>query len=358
MIRAIDSIRDDHLTQVAASVPFISIVMPVRNEEACLGKLLGQLFEQNYPQERYEVLVIDGGSTDGTRGIVQELLPTRKNLRLLDNPRRLSSAARNIGVQAAQGELIVVVDGHCELPNNDYLRNLAAAFERSGADCLGRPQPLRVASPSYLERAIGLARASKLGHHPASYIYGSNEQRVPAHSVAVAYRRRVFEQVGLFDERFDACEDVELNHRVDQSGMCCLLVPELAVSYRPRGSLRALLRQLVRYGRGRMRLLRKHPDTLSFPGLMPAFALVGAAIGWVGSFVWSWWAVAYLAAIVAYILLVASTSLFIACRVGHMRLFPTLCVVFVTIHFGAALGMIQEECHRMFYAPQQAERSE
>jgi succinoglycan biosynthesis protein ExoA len=86
----------------------------------------------------------------------------------------------------------------------------------------------------------------ELGHHPASFIYSDAERFVPAKSVAVAYRRAVFDQVGLFDESFDACEDVELNHRIDRLGLRCFFTPQIAVRYRPRASLSGLFGQMSR----------------------------------------------------------------------------------------------------------------
>ena len=74
--------------------------------------------------------------------------------------------------------------------------SMAAAFERSGAACVGRPQPLDVTGAGPLQRAIAAARASRLGHHPASFIYAASEGFVPPQSVAVAYRRTVFDRLG------------------------------------------------------------------------------------------------------------------------------------------------------------------
>ena len=88
---------------------------------------------------------------------------------------------------------------------------------------------------------------------------------MPPHSVAIAYRRGVFEKVGLFDERFDACEDVEFNHRVARAGLRCWFTPRVGVHYYPRSSLSGLFRQMVRYGRGRVRLLAQASGHL-FPG--------------------------------------------------------------------------------------------
>src|SRR5207237_10539705 len=116
-----------------------------------------------------------------------------------------------------------------------------------------------------LQRAAAPAVSPWLGHNPSSHIYSSREGFVRPQSVAVAYRRAVFSAVGLFDEAFDACEDVEFNHRVEKAGFSCFFAPQSRVFYHPRASLRGLFRQMVRYGRGRVRLLRKHRETMTLP---------------------------------------------------------------------------------------------
>ena len=349
-----------HRTYTSAS-PFISVVVPIRNEQAFIEGTLRALLHQDYPPGRYEVIVVDGRSTDQTLDIVRKMATIDSRIRIFDNPLHWSSAARNIGVREARGELIVIVDGHCDV-ELDYLSKMAAAFERTGADCLGRPQPLNIDSPTPTQEAIALARGSWLGHHPASYTFSSEELPVPAHSVAVAYRRNVFDKVGYFDESMDACEDVELNHRVDRAELTCYLIPELEVAYHPRRSLRDLFRQMNRYGRGRVRLLRKHPQTFSTLGFVPLwfllFCLVGAVslpltpflthdaesartAGFAATLV-SWWPLAYAAVLTLYLITTLGTSLHLAARSGKWKLLLRTMFVFPAVHFGAAWGMLQE----------------
>src|SRR5437016_4318383 len=122
--------------------PFVTVIVPVRNEEQHLAATLQPLLLQEYPSDRYEILVVDGQSEDNTIGVVRRWLGEFPQLKLHDNPRRVSSAARNIGMQRGRGEYVVIVDGHCELRSRTYIADLVAAFERTKADCLGRPQPL------------------------------------------------------------------------------------------------------------------------------------------------------------------------------------------------------------------------
>jgi succinoglycan biosynthesis protein ExoA len=321
--------------------PFISVIVPVRNEASHIEKTLHQILHQHYDSRRFEVIVIDGQSTDGTWAIVSNLQKAHDNLLVLTNPRRWSSAGRNVGVRAARGDIVVIIDGHCDLDNEDYLMHLAHAFERSGADCVGRPQPLDVPGANLLQRAIALARSSRLGHHPDSFIYSDVERYVPPQSVAVAYRREVFDRVGLFDESFDACEDVEFNHRVARAGLRCFFTPRVQVRYFPRENWSGLLRQMIRYGRGRMRLLLKHRDTASLGCMVPAFLVGGMALGPI-ALLSPWLLVAYTIGLAMYSLVVIGFSLSLTWRAKDLRLFPWLTLVFLTVHVGAGLGLLQE----------------
>lgn len=324
------------------TAPFISVLVPVRNEEAFIKDTLTQMLNQDYDPERYEVIVADGQSTDATCEIVREFQLDHPNLFLHGNPRCWSSAGRNVAVRAARGDLLVVIDGHCDLGNPHYLTDLAAAFAASGADCIGRPQPLDVLHATPLQQAIAAARSSRLGHHPDSFIYSSAERFVPPESVAIAYRRDVFETVGLFDETFDACEDVEFNHRVARAGLRCYFTPKVRVHYYPRASLRGLFRQMVRYGRGRVRLLRKHPDTFSVPCLLPAAFLIGLIVGAGAALFSPWLAAAYGAVLTVYVVAVLLGSVAAAFQARSVRILPWLPLVFATIHVGAGAGFLRE----------------
>jgi succinoglycan biosynthesis protein ExoA len=322
--------------------PFVTVIVPVRNEEAFLADTLLALLRQDYPADRFEVIVADGQSDDGTVAAVRRLQTHYDNLVLIYNPRRLASSARNLGVRHARGEYVVVVDGHCEIRTPHYLRQLVETFERWGVDCIGRPQPLDVTGATPLQRAIALARSSRLGHNPGSFIYADEGGFVRPHSVGVAYRRSVFERVGDFDERFDACEDVEFNHRVHAAGGRCYFDPRLAVHYHPRGSLAGLARQMARYGRGRARLLLKHPATFSVMPLIPALFLGELAASFGLGLVAPPFAALFCLTALLYSAAVVTASLGLALR-SRAAWGPFLLpAVFLTIHVGAGGGVLSE----------------
>lgn len=257
--------------------PALSVIVPVRNEETYIASTLSQLLDQSLAGDEYEILVVDGESTDATRRIVSHMVEQSRNvrIRLLGNPRRLSSAARNYGVRMAQGEYCLVIDGHVHIPGRDLLKNSLELARRHEARCLGRPQPLNAPGISAFQRSVALARASRLAHSQESFVYTGEERWVSPISVGVMYRRDVFRDVGLFDENFDAAEDLEFNYRVERAGIQCLLSPRLTVFYFPRSSFSTLFRQMVRYGLGRALFVRKHPERFTGETVIPAAFVMG-----------------------------------------------------------------------------------
>ena len=328
--------------QEVRTFAFVSVVVPVRNEENNIQATLEMLLDQDYPRDAYEILVVDGESDDRTRAIVSRIARANNMVRLIDNPRRWSSSGRNIGVRRSRGDIVLVIDGHCELNSRQHLRHLVEAFERSGADVVGRPQPLKVADASLFQEAIGAARASMLGHHPDSFIYTNEDRFVPAISVGAAYRREVFDRIGYFDESFDACEDVDFNYRADQAGLTCFLSSRSTVRYEPRKTLCGLFHQLARYGRGRIRLWRKHPSTVSLKTLAPALFVAGLLVGAMAATIDQRWLLPYLLCLAVYASIVVFESIRISAHLRRWRLAFWLPLVFATIHISAGVGILQE----------------
>ena len=320
----------------------ISVVIPVRNEESHIAAVLDALLTQDYPADRLEVFVVDGRSTDNTREVVERYTQRYKNIRLFSNPQFLSSAARNIGIRESHGDIILIVDGHCLIDNQAMLANVDHAMQKPGVFALGRPQPLFLENANLTQLAIAMARHSPIGHHPDSFIYSDQPQIVPAISTAVAYRREVFDQIGLFDERFDACEDCELNYRFDQAGMNCYFTPDIAVRYKPRSSIFGLYKQMFRYGRGRMRLAKKHPPSFSWKMFLPALLIFGILIGGIGACFSQTNAFAWFSVLAIYVLILGLESI----RLSVVNRFPLglilFPIIFLTIHFASGFGEITE----------------
>lgn len=321
-------------------MPRLSVVVPVRNESAHLAQTLAGLFAQDLPAEDYEILVVDGASEDHTIDIVREFQQQHPNLFVLHNPQRLASAARNIGVRHAHGDYILIVDGHCVIRDPQHFSKVLEAFHESGADCLGRPQPLRSPEPTAKQRAVAAARMSWLGHNPHSAIFSDAARFVPADNVAVAYRRGVFERVGGFDESFDACEDVDFNTRIRRAGLTCYFTPAIVVEYQPRASLRGLAYQMARYGRGRARLAWKFPTSITLPSLVPPLWMLWLLAGAVAACLNQTFALLYVGSVCGYLAVVLLESLRVG-RAAHVVSWQ-IPLVFMAIHAGYGWGYWKE----------------
>jgi succinoglycan biosynthesis protein ExoA len=322
--------------------PFVSIVIPVRNEARALPSLLESLILQDYPRAAFEIIVADGQSTDQTRTVIRDFAARAEvPVILVENPGIRSSAGRNAGVAASRGEFVIFIDGHCHIPSRSLLRDSVTLFQAMRADCLCRPQPLLAPADSWLGSVIAAVRASTLGHGRDSLIYDmTTADYVDPASSGASYRRTVFNAIGGFDERFDACEDVEFNTRVRKAGMVAYTDPRLAVHYQPRSTLHSLLRQMIRYGRGRVRLMRKHPDTIAFSQLAPAIfvAWTLAAIVTCLLPVPLWLRLVLFAPLEFYVVLLA-TSAFTLARKHSRQFFLPAIAVYSIIHFGLGAGL-------------------
>jgi succinoglycan biosynthesis protein ExoA len=244
--------------RIAADAVFVSVVLPVYNEERYIEACLRSVLAQDYPSDRYEVIVADGGSTDRTREIVEGIAARDPRVRLIDNPGRLQAAGLNRAITASRGDVIARQDGHAEW-GADHLRRSVALLLSSGADNVGgRQDAIGDGDPG---RAIALAMSSPFGVGGARFRYSSHEEEMPTVFLGT-FRRSAFERVGLFDEAYPPHEDYELNERIRSTGGRILFSPDIRTRYHVRSGLRALARQYYRYGRGKVRVARASPGVI------------------------------------------------------------------------------------------------
>ena len=320
--------------------PFLTVAMPVRNEERFIGDTLRQLLKQDYPADRYEVIVADGESTDKTVEIVKNISREYPQVKLMSNPGRLPSSGRNVGFRNGKGKYFLVIDGHCLIPDTNLFKNVVELFRRADVDCLGRPQPFITPEDPTWQRAIALARASNLGHSGESYIHSTKEGYVSPVSMGCAYSRKIFETIGYVDEDFDAAEDVEFNYRVEKAGFKTFFSPKIAVIYFPREDLKGLWKQLNRYGYGRAKFTFKHPETFNVEILLPVIFVLGLLFGPFSLLIHHYIFALYVLSVFGYLLLLAFFSVRIRSS-EPISFVIKLFVVFLTIHFGIGIGLLR-----------------
>ncbi len=256
-----------------AQLPMVTIAMPAYNEEHYIEACIASVQRQDYPKDRIEILVADGRSTDRTREILERMAVDDPRIHVVDNPERLQAAGLNRMVREAHGDIVVRMDVHCEYAPT-YVRRCVEALDRTGADNVGGAQ--RARAKSFFQRALCAALESPLGVGGARYRSADQEGFVDTVFLG-AFRRRVFETVGLYDPNAITNEDAELNQRLISSGGKVFLSKDVEVYYYPRDSFEKLAKQYYKYGRGRARTLLKLGRFLGVRPMIPFFMVVGGA---------------------------------------------------------------------------------
>lgn len=315
--------------------PFVSVVIPMRNEARHIGRCLDAVLAQTYPADRMEVVVVDGDSTDGSGEQVRTVATRDGRVRLVMNPRRTTPSSLNAGIAAARGEVIVRVDAHTTIAP-DYVRRCVDALRRTGAQNVGGC--MRPVGETPAGKAIAIATTSRFGVGNARFHYATEPGYVDTVYMG-AWPRGVLDALGGFDERFVTNQDNELNFRILQSGGRIYLDPSIESRYVTRPSLRALARQYYRYGFGKARVLRKHgrlPSLRQVVAPILVASLGGAlALAALRPALWP------LSAVVggSYALANLGVSTRLAARHGWRHL-PRLPIVFATIHLVWGLGFL------------------
>jgi succinoglycan biosynthesis protein ExoA len=320
----------------APRAPRCSLIVPCRNEAAHIRDCLTSILRQESPPGGFEVLVVDGMSTDGTREIIQEISRNDPRVRLLDNSGCFQSYAMNLGIRAARGEIILRLDAHTEYAP-DYVRRAVETLENTGAQNVGGPT--RAVGNSYIQKAVAAAF-----HSPFAVGWGrSHRLDYEGYVDTVTYgcwRKDTLIKVGLFDETLVRNQDDELNLRIIQAGGKIWQTPRIRSWYRPRNSLKALFHQYLQYGYWKVAVIRKHRQVAALRHIVP-----GAFVVSLGVFLllapFSYWARLFLTALsVGYGGALLGASVF-SCRTHGWDLLPIMPLTICCYHFGYGLGFVR-----------------
>ena len=318
----------------------VSIIIPCYNERATIHLLLDALRAQTYPIHDMEVVIADGGSTDGTQQAIQEWQAQHPDLHinLITNPDRTIPAALNKAITAATGEIIVRLDAHSK-PYPDYVERAVQALSEGLGENVGGVWEIQPGSDSWIAHSIAAAAGHPIGVGDARYRYTDQ----PAHVDTVpfgAFYRRLVDQVGLFDESLLTNEDYEFNTRIRQNGGKIWLDPRIRTVYYARENLGALARQYWRYGFWKWQMLRRYPETIRWrQALPPLFIIAIVLLLLLSPFSkWFFWMLIATLGIYDFILFAAGLQLAIKHR-NFLHVFGVPLAI-ATMHFAWGSGFI------------------
>jgi len=313
----------------------ISVVVPCRDEKDTIRSCLGSILAQEEPEGGFEVIVVDGQSTDGTAEILAEMSAKEPRLRIVNNPAKTTPSAFNLGIRQARGAFVALMGAHNSYAP-DYLRQCLSVARETGADNVGGSMIARGDTP--LQRAIALA-------HHSSFACGGARWHNPDYNGEVDtvfggfYRREALFRLGLFDETLLRNQDDEFNLRLTRSGGRIWHSPRIRSWYQPRSDLQSLFRQYLQYGYWKVRVIRKHRLPGSWRHLVPGcFVLALFVLPILGIYfeplLWLWSTVVAL-----YAAALLSASLRLAQRHGWEYL-PFLPSVVAAYHVGYGTGFL------------------
>jgi len=321
--------------------PFVSIVIPCRNEEVCIVQCLDSIIANDYEKDRLEILVVDGRSEDGTREIVERLAQRYPFIRLLDNPKKITPVALNIGITKATGDIIMRVDAHARL-KKDYILRCVESLNKYGADNVGGIMKTLPQGGGLLGEAIVLSLSHRFGVGNSYFRTHTSTPKWVDTVFGGCYRNDVFQKVGLFNEALARGQDIEFNLRLKKAGGRTLLVPDIVTYYY--------------YARSDLRSFWKHSWTNGVWAILPflyspimpvawrhlvplayVFGLLGSVtlgLLW-PPFLWLW-----LAIVTVYGLASLAASFQIAWRERGPRYLAVMPLAFAMLHFAYGLGSV------------------
>ncbi len=319
--------------------PLVSVVVPCRNERRYIGPCLDALLAMDYPHDRLEILVVDGMSDDGTREVLAEYSARHPIVRVLDNPRRVTPNALNIGVAGSRGDVIMPIGAHNSSPPH-YISRLVQCLEETGADNVGGILTTEPGGPGCAARAIAVAMAHPFGVGNSHFRIGTTEPRWVDTVPFGCYRREVFERIGLFDEDLIRNQDDELNIRLVRAGGRILLVPEVVSSYHARDSLRKLWRMYYQYGYFKPLVARKVGGVFTWRQLVPPAFVLALIASAVAAIIAPKTTPALAIIVAVYVSALAAMALPVAARHGP-RVALAFCAAIPTLHLSYGVGFLK-----------------
>lgn len=249
----------------------LSVIVPIYNEERFIEACVASLLAQDFPQEEMELLLVDGASTDRTPELLEKLAREHPSvIRVLQNPKRIQSAAMNLGAKAARGTYLIRVDAHADYPPN-YFSRCVSLMEETGAQNVGCIWNTQGKTPK--AQMIAMMLTSPFGVGGAAFRTGGKSGWVDTVPFGT-FRKDYYESIGGFDERLARSEDNEINYRIRKNGGKIYMTDEMAVTYYCRETVSALGRMAFANGKWNVIAAKLCPGSMSLKYFVPlAFVL-------------------------------------------------------------------------------------
>lgn len=316
----------------------VSVVVVCFNEENNIKHCLDSILKQGY--SNYEIVIVDGDSTDGTVRIVSEYQAYYKNVKIIINPKRTIASNRNVGVKHAKGMLVAFTDADCIVPTN-WLSILVQGYIRHKGEnhrivAVGGGNTPPANTTDFLT-ALGILQNTFLGS--LGSVQGKRYKKPhivrSLSTLNVLYERDKIEEIGLFDETLkNMCEDADINYRLTKKGYHLLYLPDSFVIHKFRPTLKKWAQNMFAYGKGRARLMKKYRTITNVLYLLPLFFIL-IMLSTVLSIVHQLFLIPLL-----YFLTIGLFSVYISLKANRFLLTPYIMCIYIVQHFAYAAGEV------------------
>jgi glycosyltransferase involved in cell wall biosynthesis len=327
--------------------PFISVIIPCRNEELYISKCLDSLISNNYPKEKTEVFVIDGSSTDSTSDIARDYIRRYPFITLISNPKKVFPAAVNIGIKESKGDFIFIIGAHA-VYEPDYFSKCVGNSLKNNADNVGGVLETAPINDDLVGSLISFVLSNSFGVGNSRFRTGSDDIIEVDTVFGGCYKREVFQKYGLFIESLTSSSDYEFNKRIKQQGAKILLIPDIKVTYYTRSTFQEFIKNNLRNGFWAIypiAITNKIP--LSLRHFIPLVFVMSIGFLLILSLKWILFIKVLLALIIIYLL----TSLYFSIRSTNIKYYQILFMpfMFLVLHFSYGLGSLWGAIRVIFF---------
>ena len=322
---------------MSMQLPFISVILPVRNEEKYIRACVTSVFEQDYPAEKMEVIFVYGCSSDRTVEILREMQKTYPQIVVLDNPNRTVPYAMNIGIAYSRAPVIVRLDAHAEYPS-DYVRLsvetlLSVECDNAGGCCETRGR-------GFMGDAIAQMLSTPLGVGNSTFRLAPQSGYVDTVPFG-CWKREMFDRIGGFDERMTRNQDNELNHRIRKNGGKVYLNHNIRVIYYCRDTIKGIMKMGFQNGKWNVITMTLVPGSMGVRHFVPLAFVLSTVMLLLLTLITRSWLFGGLLALEwgAYLLLDFFYAYTIAKEKGFKYL-PVEIILFPAFHFAYGTGSL------------------
>lgn len=246
----------------------VAVIIPTLNEERFIERCLNCVLRQSFPQERMDICVVDGGSTDRTEEIVRSFAQRYTNIRLIGNPKRIQSVAFNIGVAATDAPFVVRLDAHAAYEEH-YIERCVFHLQRdSKIGNVGGIWDIQPQNDGLIASANAILNKSRFGIGGASFRVGAVEGETDTVPFG-AFRREVISEIGGMREDLARGEDNEYNSRIHKAGYIVYLDPTIQSTYYARDTMSGSCKQMYANGKSIGRLFYVDRQSIGLRHLVP-----------------------------------------------------------------------------------------